>query len=532
MPKLIIIDDEMLAVEGIKAAVDWGKLGITAVHTAFNMRQAMEVFSSQPIDIMLCDIEMPEGSGLELLTWVRRNYPKTESIFLTCHADFHYARQAIQLGSLDYLLKPVPANDLETVITRAIDRIERNNKLLEASRLGQFWSKHQHLVVERFWADVLNRTISSDPTNILKAAKERNIHFDEGMSFLPVMVTVRRWHAPLSPGDVHLMNFALKNIAEEVILSGDENGMIIGLDQGVLLCILTLSGDESGWAPILNRMGEKCESYIEACSRYFKCDLSCYIGNKAGVHELASIVDRLTALSRDNVAFDNRVFTLCAETARECVFNLPDMGVWSVMLLEGLKDKMLREVEAYMENLVKQAAINAQVLQQFHQDFLQMAYSVLKQRGIQAHQLFNDYISMELYANAARSVKDMLAWVRHIVTKGAEYSSAIRLSQPVIDRVLKYISLHLEQELTREDIAGHVFLHPDYLTRIFKRATGLSLPEYISQERLKLAGELLSKTDMPVSMIAAKVGFSNFSYFSKLFKKQFGMNPAEFKKNR
>jgi len=88
MYRLLIVDDEAFIANGIKSSVDWHKLGIVSVSIASNVRQAKEEFQNQPFDMMICDIEMPQGSGLELYEWVREEYPQTECIFLTCHADF------------------------------------------------------------------------------------------------------------------------------------------------------------------------------------------------------------------------------------------------------------------------------------------------------------------------------------------------------------------------------------------------------------------------------------------------------------
>ena len=65
---LLIVDDEALAIRGIESGVDWTRLGIVRIHKAFNIRKAKEIFGQHPVDIMLCDIEMPQGNGLDLLT--------------------------------------------------------------------------------------------------------------------------------------------------------------------------------------------------------------------------------------------------------------------------------------------------------------------------------------------------------------------------------------------------------------------------------------------------------------------------------
>ena len=92
--QLLIVDDEFLVVDEIKNAINWERLGISQVHIAYNIIEARQQFEKNTLDILLCDIEMPEGNGLELLSWVRENHPDTEALFLTCHSDFSYARKA------------------------------------------------------------------------------------------------------------------------------------------------------------------------------------------------------------------------------------------------------------------------------------------------------------------------------------------------------------------------------------------------------------------------------------------------------
>lgn len=85
--QILIVDDEMYSVMGIKDAINWGELGVTAVFDAYNMREAIKIFQEQEINVMISDIEMPKGTGIELLEWVNEFSPQTETIFLTAHDD-------------------------------------------------------------------------------------------------------------------------------------------------------------------------------------------------------------------------------------------------------------------------------------------------------------------------------------------------------------------------------------------------------------------------------------------------------------
>lgn len=121
--KTLLVDDEILAIEGTLSVINWEKLGIHTVFSANSFDEAKTVFETNGVDILICDIEMPQRSGIDLLHWVRENHSETEVIFLTAHADFKYAQQAIQLGCLDYLLKPIESEILEKILDKAITKI-------------------------------------------------------------------------------------------------------------------------------------------------------------------------------------------------------------------------------------------------------------------------------------------------------------------------------------------------------------------------------------------------------------------------
>jgi len=527
MTRLLLVDDEVLAVEGMKAAVDWDKMGISEVFTAYDIRQAKEIFeANSPIDLMLCDIEMPLGSGLDLLAWVREHYPDTESIFLTCHADFHYAKQALQLGSFDYLLKPIPIPELEAVIARAIDKKAEENKKSEYNQYGQYWVQHQPLLIERFWLDILSRSIPSRQDAIRQAAEERNIPYAEQMKFVPVLIAVKRWHKSLNIRDEKILEYALRNSAEELLLKLGSYGQLLPFGKGSLLAILSFEHWTDNDA---QQLRQSCEEFLRSCSQYFYCDLTCYVGHPAYAYELPSMTDRLQELDRNNVASDNLVLTLDGQTAVPAAFREPELQVWSVMLTEGSVEKLGAEVARYLNGVTRVAGLDAKRLHQFHQDFLQMVYSYLQSKGIQARQLFSDDESMDMSIRASRSVKDMIDWSCHIIAKAAEYVQSIERSESVVQRAAGYIAQNLGTTLTRDDVAKHVYLNPDYLDRIFKKETGLSVTEYIVRERMSVARRLLSKTNLPVHAVALQVGFTNFSYFARIFKKYANLNPLEFR---
>lgn len=142
---ILIVDDEIPAVQGILKIVDWTAIGIGNTYTAHSMEEAITRFQSHPIALLLTDIEMRGGTGFDLIDWANRHSLRCVSIILSSFPNFHYAQRAITLGVFEYLLKPVEDNQLEQTLRRAIVQAQnfhipaaasrkKDNELIERSK--------------------------------------------------------------------------------------------------------------------------------------------------------------------------------------------------------------------------------------------------------------------------------------------------------------------------------------------------------------------------------------------------------------
>lgn len=524
--RLLLVDDEVHAIEGVKADLDLDKLEIAQLFTANSMKIAKSIIEVEKIDIMVCDIEMPQGSGLELLSWVKEHRPDIITIFLTSHADFKYAKEAIQLGSLDYLLKPVLADELEQVIRRAQAIIDRNSEMSRNKHSHQLWMKHRSLVIERFWLDLINLTLPSNPAAIRKEAEQHQLPIMEDDTFFPLLISVKKWNKGLTRRDEKIMEYALKKSAEEIILGNHFNAIFFFLNRGMLLGIFEAGGQDG---EVYEPLHQVCKHFIEMCNQYFYCDVSCYFGKAVEAKDIASMVASLRQQDRNNVAFYNEVYPYIEASGPKRLIDLPDLNIWLSLIKTGKKDEVIKEVTKLLDQLVQKQTIDAEILHEFHQDLMQTLYSYLNMRGIQARQLYGDETSRSLSEMARRSVDDLLAWVHHALDKAINQTKAVEQSETVVHTVKRYISRHIDYDLSRDTIANQVFLNPDYLSRIFKKETGYSISDYVQNERMNLAKELLSQTNMPISSIAAAVGHTNFSHFARIFKKHADLGPTEYR---
>ncbi len=135
---ILLVDDEELAIRGIEQGVCWEKINVDRVYKAHSKDTAVRMIETYDIDIIISDIEMPNGNGLELIRWVRSNRRKSMNIFYTGHAEFSYAQEAIRLGVEDYLLKPIPYEELERTILRAEEKISGGES---REAIEEIWSE-------------------------------------------------------------------------------------------------------------------------------------------------------------------------------------------------------------------------------------------------------------------------------------------------------------------------------------------------------------------------------------------------------
>lgn len=134
---VLIVDDDELAILGLEEGIDWEALDIEKVCKCHSKATAIRMLKMYPVDILIADIEMPNGNGLELIRWAREFAPKVRAVFYTGHAEFTYAQEALRFGVEDYLLKPIPYEELEAILLRIEKKILLEEKTISLSEFAE-----------------------------------------------------------------------------------------------------------------------------------------------------------------------------------------------------------------------------------------------------------------------------------------------------------------------------------------------------------------------------------------------------------
>lgn len=522
----LLVDDDYFVVTALEKKIDWKALSIENIFTAYNVSQARDILQQHPVHILICDIEMPQGSGLELLAWIRQEEYSVQAIFLTNYADFNYAQKAIELQSFDYFLKPIEFDKLTLIIRKAVTKANEEQNIEKAIKEGFLWKKNQDKIVEHFWRKLITgKSFPSDPAVIARTIAEHNVSYQMSDTFLPILIKVFPYDASLGKEDKDLFDYALLNVLYELFQSPyySIETMLEYKDHN---WIAMLKWDAP---PEMHRMEELCSSFIEKANRFLRCDACCNIAQASYLSSVHPVIRQLIHMNEEMINSRNRIFFLEQANYEEASYIPPNL-----MLLEELLDQanpaaFLEETSRYLHSLVNNQSMNASLLRLFRLDLVQLVYSFLKSREIQVHRLYTGTMNDQWFMQSLNSIEDMEKYLTYLVHTAMKYRDFAEQPKSVVEEVQLYISKHYGDDLTRTSLAEIVFLNPDYLARLFKRETGISLGNYIIEARIGIAKHLLATTNMSVHTIAGKVGYSNYSYFSKLFKQETGCAPYEYR---
>lgn len=509
---ILIVDDDKLLVEKLKKTMNWEQLGISAVFTAYNIRQARTVIEEYPIHIMLCDIDMPQGSGLELLEWIRERDEKIECVFLSGYAIFAYAQLAVRLDSRDFLLKPISNAELEHSLQRTVSFVKKKRKNMRLLA-GQGRMS--------FWEDLLMIRI---PESIcIRDALEKNVCRPDERFYLILMRVPESAEQVSQNKDYAILDFAVRNISYEYFEY---------LAPEVLEAVIHISNLE--WMFVLKDCGKDMDVLVKGLSEALKSgnnrQIMIYQGRSCVLEEIGTIRERLEDMEQNAVMNEEGILK---EENWEQVRKKYIQPPWSMWEQEMIQSRDLSDcadkILTYLDHQKVDGGWNKQFMRQFIRELVQMLYHYLYSKDLKYSQIFDDKEFNGYEKLAADSETAVKEFVRYIFVKleGNEELDVNR--KDVVQHLKTYIDQHLGENLSRMVLAQEVYLSEGYISKLFFRETGSSLVNYIAERRIEKAKEYLVYTSLPISKIAIEVGYNNFSYFSKTFRDLTGYTPNEYR---
>lgn len=520
---LLIVDDQIYVVAGIRNGIAWERLGIHEVYTAYSTQEAQAVFEGHRIDIMLCDIEMPGENGLELFAWVHEQGFDTACIFLTAHADFGYAQTALTLGSFDYILQPARYEEIENSVLRAKGQIYEKRKERHFYDYGVQMYEERHRLLE---SDV--QAWYADPGRELQDKMFEDFRklrfFESGHIFVELLLLrILCWRDSEWKNELFCDSSA--NILEELLAEWKQKVMTCRVEKDTYL-IFVYSRDM-----MLDRKeaGQSLTDFWRFASNFYSADVAIYqedTGNSPLYRKLLAMKQQ----KENDVSAKAGIMQTYEPETQAAQVREPDYTFWENLLNQGMGKMVYDEAMEYFRLLEAGNCLDRAALEKFYKEFDRILIMAERRNEVSREEIIPDAELRQRAAQACQSLPEMEVFLKTVTAFFSEETRDIGRVQETVNRIKEYIHYNLDKDIKREDIASSVFMNPSYVSRIFKKAEGVSLKDYIVQEKMAFARTLLQSSSLPVSLVALKVGYGNFSHFSQVYKKIYGVSPTEERK--
>lgn len=497
MFKMLIVDDESTERECIRYLIGSANLPLE-LKEADNAAAALELLQDWPADILFTDIRMPASSGLDLARKAAERLPGIKTIIFSSYAEFEYARTAMTLGAVSYILKPVVPDELISTLTDVIQLLTEEQDL----RLRQ--NTQQSYMLQYALQGCINGTLPTEiPQEIIRLLND--FHQVVLLDFPP--------------------RFLEKSYA--VLYEKLRCGMQLDMET------LNLSSTQS--VLFLRKQADNAHDFGCSLHTYIQDNFQtdCYLSISHPVHGYPNLQDAYTFAEQQlEQRFWNpetHVYSYERDGLPGKSQDVPDDNTILSIIKRCLYDKDSAGLTQNLNLLFqkyRKPAKQSQIFVKFvFSNLITTLYPFLPDNTEKPL----DALITELYIQ--QDILEIISTIQSMadrITKSYGCAPVHDIRREIVS-TQDYINQNYSRDLSVEMLASLVYLTPDYLSRLFKKSTGKSLSQYIRQVRMERASELLRTTNRKVIDIGASVGYANYSYFCQSFREYFGRSPEKYR---
>lgn len=525
MYRLMIVDDEPIMLKSLEHMIKGLGRNIEIVATARTGREAIEKVHIHRPDILITDIKMPGINGLEAIRQIKSILPDIHCIILSAFDYFDYATEAVGLGVDDYLLKPVKEDQFVSALLQGIENVRiRREKLSEDLKLRESLELMRPILESSFFHAL--RSYEETPDDLTTYSRLINGEAYGGyalsFSFADRQPNAQKSEIKRSvdnrPYYLSVLD-VLTNLCPQLI------GTIIGNRLFAFIFVkepLTLFDQKLQAQELCTHLFNKTEQL----PLYKYCGIGQYYNELVTCKR--SYVESLQALQQ---AHKNR-----AQDSFLHIHDLQSVDGTEFNHNQWQEDQIFGEVSFgrvdsalfAFDEWFKDAQIHSQnQLDTIKGQLIALMVGFGRFKGALTPNFYQDLslllkceTSDELRSTAYRMIRALSLLIPGLKQK--QISSLITNAD-------QYMYNHFDEDLTLEEISKAVNLSPFYFSRLYKEETGTNFITRLIEIRIERAKNYLLESDIPIKDLSARVGYNDSNYFSKLFKKNTGYTPTEYK---
>lgn len=508
MLKVLFADDEPLMLEGLRFLVDWEKLNFEVCGEALDGEDALKLIHSTRPDLVITDVRMPVIDGLELIERFSESDFQPKFIIFSGYADFEYAQRALKYGVSNYLTKPLDEKELTEALQTVAEQIYAEHKA--ASR--------REAVSAFMRADTVSRLLMRVNTEEELEKGLKTLEISPVSRICCVLVQGASPDSQLVQSRIYSMNGKeqFRSITAYPFTAGSQkHGYLLvsppggpGLDPGML----------ERW---INEMRTQYSVPV-----LFSASLEHHGTGflNATYHEaLAAELYRPDSYSHEDIGF----------------FKGKDKGQMAMLpadlkksLLQSVTEGQLDRLRVQLGDVFKifsaEIASNAWIdafLAHIKADLLREIDARGGDSAIWEDKWFPPRVTACCLPLLERQTEEDLR-------EAAEWFAAADSNREdqVVSAAMDYVRTHYREKLKLQDIAKHLHVNTAYLGQRIKKHCGSSFNQFLHEYRIEEAKKLLRRTDMCISDISSRVGYSDADLFAAKFKALNGVAPSVYKK--
>lgn len=474
---LLIVDDEIFSVEIIKSQMDWESLGIDRIYQAYSIKHALRVFEENAVDILICDVEMGNQSGLDLLKWVKEHRPQTVSLVFSGYARFEYCQRAIELGSISYMLKPVEYERLRENIQLALDAFRKRSDDMRRREQSENIRKNSQKLLTQFWSDVVSGTIPARQDAIREEAERMGVPLAPEDRYMLVFAHWRPQEPQSAQARATIRHALVRQVEQHLAGYIATVSAIVNSDN---YYILRQTGQDAQNAR--RRVAESCEGIQRNAARTLGVELKLCIGlfeTPERLHgQFAQIYRQFLRMNSDRINIFSATQDMQTDMPKK-PYNRPDIQIWEMLLETGKSAAVRQMAHAYLGEGIRTGMLNDENIVSFQWDFCNMIHALAERNHLEDARLKGEEQGWMLSERARieNDIDHKISWIGEQL--GAEKADSLH------DRAKAFVMEHLlDGDLSRQSIAEYLNVNPEYLSRIFKKRESVSLVEYIQTQKI------------------------------------------------
>lgn len=527
--KVLIADDEYWTREKLRSMIDWPRYSLSCMEPAADGEEVLKRLEEEHPDILITDINMPFVNGVELLQVIHEKYPDIITFVISGYDDFQYVKDTFMAGSINYLVKPITRIDLVNALSKALEiissrqadarqRQEQQNQLLKASSLLQ----------DREFSQLLERDNSSF-TPIITMNNDMDF---AGMSLMLIKIHDIGSLACEYGHDMNLLSYSVKKEIRRCLKSEapyvfnhvyrpNEFAIISEMDNRELteraryILVQLKSMFQSSITIMISGHSYSLDSIHEA---YIQ-DISMLMTRVYSPEDVMLVSERMED-ARETRKISNRFGDIQARELKELIRHKSHSTIENLIFQKTGLARCTEERWEYLE--VKQTV--KRILNTFSEtlaDSRKPEEIATLENMIHMSDRMIERLDADSLCDVIRDVIDFCM--------SAGHEETVCTVSDIIRQAAIYVDENYNEDLSLSLLAKKFGMESTYFSRTFRQETGENLMVYITRKRMEKAAGYMRDCDISLTEIAFMVGYDDYAYFNRVFRKTYGKSPRDYR---